>query len=88
MIIENQNALHLFIGARAAHLLDNEKSLSAETGLSDPGKSLSELRLASGDWPNQRGRYLDLSVAKAFPFHNFHAMQKTTAPRWRMRGTL
>ncbi len=78
MIIENQNAPYLFIDARAAHLLDNEKSLSAKTGLSDPGRSLSQLRLASGDWPNERGRDLDLSVAKAFPFHNSYAMQKTT----------
>jgi len=52
MIIENQNATYFFIGARAAHLLDNEKFFSAETGLSDPGRSLSQLRLASGDWPN------------------------------------
>jgi hypothetical protein len=51
MIIENQNAMY-FVGARAAHLLNNEKSLSAETGLSDPGRSLDQLRLASGDWPN------------------------------------
>jgi len=52
MIIENQNATYFFIGARAAHLLDNEKSLSAKTGPSNPGRSLSQLRLASGDWPN------------------------------------
>ena len=51
MIIENQNAMYFF-GAREAHLLDNEKSLSAETRLSNPGRSLSQLRLASGDWPN------------------------------------
>ena len=51
MVIENQNAMYFF-GTRAAHLLDNEKSISAETGLSDPGRSLSQLRLASGDWPN------------------------------------
>ena len=42
MIIENQNAMYFF-GARAAHLLDNEKSLLAETGLPDPGRSLSQL---------------------------------------------
>ena len=52
MVIENQNATYFFIGARAADLLDNEKSLLAETGLPDPGRSLSELRLASGDWSN------------------------------------
>ena len=52
MIIENQNAPYFFIGARAVHLLDNEKSPSAEIGLCDPGRSLSQLRLASGDWPN------------------------------------
>jgi len=51
MIIENQNAMYFF-GARAAHLLNNEKSLSAETDLSDPGRSLDQLRLARGDWPN------------------------------------
>ncbi len=87
MISEKQNAMYFF-GAREAHLLDNEKSLSAETRLSNPGRSLSQLRLASGDCPNQRGRELDLPGAKAFPFHNSHAMQKTTAPRWRMRGIL
>lgn len=87
MIIENQNAPYFF-GARAAHLLDNEKSLSAETGLSNPGRSLSQLRLASGDCPNQRGREVDLPGAKAFPFHNSHAMQKGTQPRRRMRGIL
>ncbi len=52
MIIENQNTMYFLIGARAAHLLDNEKSLSAETGLSDAGRRLRQVRLASGDWPN------------------------------------
>ena len=52
MIIENQNATYFFIGARAAHLLDNEKSFSAETGLSDPGRSLDQVRLTSRDWLN------------------------------------
>ena len=52
MIIENQNATYFLVGARASHLLDNEKSLSAETGLSDPGRRLSQFRLASGDRPN------------------------------------
>jgi len=52
MIIENQNTMYFLIGARAAHLLDNEKSLSAETGLSDAGRRLRQVRLTSRDWPN------------------------------------
>jgi len=88
MVIENQNTPYFLIGARASHLLDNEESLSAETGLSDAGGSLRQVRLTSRDWPNQWGRELDSSVAEAFPFHDSHARQKSTSPRWRMRGIL
>ena len=88
MVIKNQNVPYFFARSiwrhQAVRLLGGKNPLRTDAGLSARREGPCQIRLMIGYGSNEWRRERQLSMVKAFPFHDLMLRQIIASPPWRV----